>query len=454
MIKVYYLVQEIAGPKNEAGILPPSEGGLGVAALNMLRASQQNLMSDVDFNLVLPGTQNVLSYFNVAQEITGSTKGSIIESRMPFSGEPVLIVCDDRLKGINSFSEQVRQPDGFLYSKVFSEILAERLRNDDIVHLNGWHFYTVASDIKNRVQNNNPIVLNIHIIRDVYRHIREGKEINPWGDVIDNSDVLVPVSRTYAQQIVTGANEPLSEALIKKIAQKNIFGIGNGFEKAEVYANVEHKSDEIAWIHRIDSRQKGLALLTEIVEALAASGSKWKTNVLGNAESSDSDAQSFVGKIKELQSAYPSIVNIDTSYSAEKKDEILRRSKIFLCTSLYEGSPYAVMEAMNYGLVSVVTPKAGLLDLITHGQNGFVSQDMGFESFRDALKNAFDLCASNRYPEMALAAQRSVPTPKEMFDNYRELYKACAEQTCAPTRFSDIVQNLNRSHRSISHLGL
>lgn len=45
MVKVYYLVQEIAGPKNEAGILPPNEGGLGVAALNMLRAANGNLFS-------------------------------------------------------------------------------------------------------------------------------------------------------------------------------------------------------------------------------------------------------------------------------------------------------------------------------------------------------------------------------------------------------------------------
>ncbi len=426
---------------------------MGVAALNMLRAANGNLFNDVEFNLVLPGTQNVLRYFDVAQEITGSTSGSLVRSQMPYSGEPVLIVRDDRLKAIESFSESVRQPNGFVYSDMVSEIIAPRLNDGDILHLNGWHFYTVAADLKTRLKNN-PVILNVHIIRDVYRHEKDGSPINPWDAVIDHSDVLVPVSRTYAQQIVTGANEPLSDELCKKISQKNIYGIGNGYEKAEVYANVDQKSQEIAWIHRIDSRQKGLALLTEVVEGMVAADSKWKLNILGNVDSNDKDGQNFVERIKELQAAHPNIVNIDTAYTAEKKDEILRRSKIFLCTSLYEGSPYAVMEAMNYGLISVVTPKAGLLDLIRNGANGFVSPDMSVQSFRGALQKAIEACGSKRYPNMVVHAQISVPTPKAMFDGYRELYRACAEESCAPTRYSDIVKKLNRPRRSISFLGL
>ena len=84
------------------------------------------------------------------------------------------------------------------------------------------------------------------------------------------------------------------------------------------------------------------------------------------------------------------------------------------------------MEAMNYGLISVVTPKAGLLDLIADGQNGFVSQDMHLGSFCASLQQAFNICSTSRYPDMVCKAQHSVPTAKDMFDEYRKLYKAYA----------------------------
>lgn len=451
MQKVYYLVQEIAGPKNEVGILPPKEGGLGVAALNMLRAASQSLFNGVEFNLVLPGTKNVLRYFGAAKEVAGSETCGIVRSKMPYSGEPVLIIRDEKLSAIESFSKKVRQPDGFLYSDIVSKILVPSLNDGDILHLNGWHFYTVARAMKACLKNN-PVILNVHIIRDVYRHEKDGMTINPWSEVIDASDILVPVSKTYAQQIVSGSNEPLSDEMCDQISQKNVYGIGNGYEKAEVYADVKQKAQEMAWIHRIDSRQKGLELLTEIVEDLTVSGSTWKLNILGNVDGADKEGQKFVKRIREIQSSHPGIVSIDTTYSAEKKDEILRRSKIFLCTSLYEGSPYAVMEAMNYGLVSVVTPKAGLLDLITNGSNGFVSPDMSVHGFRSALQKAFAACESRHYSDMVLHAQTSVPTPKAMFDSYREVYKACAEDFCAPKRYADIVKKLNRPHLPISQL--
>lgn len=425
MITVYYLVQEILGPNNEYGVKAPNEGGLGVAALNMLRAAQHPLFNEISFRVVLPGTRNILEYFKIDDGTLSRENGKILRIQMPFSGEPVHIILDRRLGDVNSYAEQVREPNGFFLSEIVSEILNKNLKDADIIHLNGWHFYTVARDLK-VLGRPNPVILNVHVIRDVYRHIKKEQEINPWAEVIENSDLLVPVSVTYARQIAEGKNEPLSDSLIDQISQKDICGINNGLDLEYIDAKIEQKSNEIAWIHRIDSRQKGLKLLQSIVERLVEGNGTWKINILGNAEASDKEAQSFVDRLEELQSAYPDLVHFDSDYTPEKKNKILRRSKIFLCTSLFEGSPYSVMEAMNYGLISVVTPKAGLLDLVSNGQNGFVSRDMNLKSFWASLEDAFKACDSSGYPDMIHKAQHSVPTAKDMFGEYKNLYAAYA----------------------------
>jgi len=58
---------------------------------------------------------------------------------------------------------------------------------------------------------------------------------------------------------------------------------------------------------------------------------------------------------------------------AEVRAELLN-SDIFLSTSRYEGLPYSVLEAMEKGLPIVATRIDGIVDLVKHGQTGFLTE--------------------------------------------------------------------------------
>lgn len=61
------------------------------------------------------------------------------------------------------------------------------------------------------------------------------------------------------------------------------------------------------------------------------------------------------------------------------KDKVLaelQKSDIFLLTSLWEGLPIALLEAMYYKKICIVTNVIGNRDVINHGKNGFIGNDI------------------------------------------------------------------------------
>lgn len=54
---------------------------------------------------------------------------------------------------------------------------------------------------------------------------------------------------------------------------------------------------------------------------------------------------------------------------------VLKNSKVMLMTSRWEGTPMCALEAMALGIPVVSTPTDGLKDVITHGINGYLSDE-------------------------------------------------------------------------------
>ena len=55
--------------------------------------------------------------------------------------------------------------------------------------------------------------------------------------------------------------------------------------------------------------------------------------------------------------------------------EKLNQSDIFLLTSLWEGLPIALLEAMYYQKICIVTDVIGNRDVIKHEENGFIASN-------------------------------------------------------------------------------
>ena len=66
--------------------------------------------------------------------------------------------------------------------------------------------------------------------------------------------------------------------------------------------------------------------------------------------------------------------------------ELMKTSDIFLFTTLQEGLPRSMMEAMACGLPCVASRIRGNVDLIEHGKGGFLCESQNYREFSNALK--------------------------------------------------------------------
>ena len=71
--------------------------------------------------------------------------------------------------------------------------------------------------------------------------------------------------------------------------------------------------------------------------------------------------------------------------SSEAVDNELRKSSIFVLPSHHENLPLSILEAMAYGLCSIVTPVGSVEDVINDGLNGIVVPVKDSASLVDAL---------------------------------------------------------------------
>lgn len=65
--------------------------------------------------------------------------------------------------------------------------------------------------------------------------------------------------------------------------------------------------------------------------------------------------------------------------------EIMHASDIYVMSSLHEGLPRSLVEAMNAGLACIVSDARGCVDLIRDGENGIVCRRGDVEAFKKAL---------------------------------------------------------------------
>ncbi|WP_448104126.1 glycosyltransferase [Pedobacter panaciterrae] len=60
----------------------------------------------------------------------------------------------------------------------------------------------------------------------------------------------------------------------------------------------------------------------------------------------------------------------------------------FCLSSIFEGMPISLIEALSVGCIPVCTPVGGIGQMIRHGKTGFLSKDVSVESYYDVLKEA------------------------------------------------------------------
>lgn len=180
----------------------------------------------------------------------------------------------------------------------------------------------------------------------------------------------------------------------------------------------------IAYLGRLDQRQKRVLDMPPLLDALARRGVDFTLTLIGDgADRAALERRLAMWRGRER-------VSLLGWLPSEKALEALAASDVQLLVSGYEGQPISTLEAMASGVVPVVTDLPGLRELIRDGTNGFLLPVGDIEAFASALARlATD---RERLRRMARAARESVPERARMDVAVRDFSVLLDEAAQAP----------------------
>jgi GalNAc-alpha-(1->4)-GalNAc-alpha-(1->3)-diNAcBac-PP-undecaprenol alpha-1,4-N-acetyl-D-galactosaminyltransferase len=167
--------------------------------------------------------------------------------------------------------------------------------------------------------------------------------------------------------------------IIKETGNKNVISIPNPIKKIDVFQNIDREK-VILNVGRL-VKEKGQKYLLESFSKLNCND--WKLIILGDGP-----------LLSELQE-YSKRLNISERVvfmgNIQNIDEWYKKSSIFAFSSILEGFPNALAEAMAYGLPCVSFDcKTGPSDLIINGINGFLTKEGDVNDFTLKIQELID----------------------------------------------------------------
>ncbi len=175
--------------------------------------------------------------------------------------------------------------------------------------------------------------------------------------------VLRRLTYPYAQALVI-QTESVKKWATKFYSQKRLFVIPNPLTKIETSqeSNLNLPSQFIVAMGRMD-KYKGFDLLLNAFSKINISG--WELVLIGEGKE-----QSNIKRLSE-QLGISGIVHMPGKI--KNPDSILRHAEIYVLSSLYEGFPNALLEAMRAGVavISFDCP-SGPAEIIHHGVDGLL----------------------------------------------------------------------------------
>ena len=133
------------------------------------------------------------------------------------------------------------------------------------------------------------------------------------------------------------------------------------------------------------------------------------------------------GDLLEKANSFLKEQNIFNVYLLGEKKDVFRYldfADLFLSTSLYEGLPISLLEAMSIGLPIVATNVSGNKDVVTHGQTGLLYElnDVFLAAkYIDLLIK--DNSLNNKLTNNSQKIQRAFYSTKNFSENYIRLYQ-------------------------------
>jgi len=126
------------------------------------------------------------------------------------------------------------------------------------------------------------------------------------------------------------------------------------------------------------SKQKNQLMLINVVNSLMRQNVDILLLIIGSLDNEKEYADQC------LLQAEHSVVFLGLKYNI---GDYMKYSDVFVLTSLYEGLPLVLLEAMSMNKFIISTPAGGVPDVIKSSDNGLVSKDYSEESFKILLES-------------------------------------------------------------------
>lgn len=188
-----------------------------------------------------------------------------------------------------------------------------------------------------------------------------------WSSVAKTLDHMVLLSNAYYEELIKLAFFPREKVSV----------IPNPFPSVVYDSNV-NKQNWMLFVGRLHGVHKGLQQLMEIWNRLSVELPTWHLMIVGGGNE--------LPKWKEV-AAKMDLKNIHFE-DFQSPVPYYTQAKLFLMTSLFEGFPMTLVEAMQYGCVPVVFDSfAAVGDIVDHKIDGLVIRAFDENEYVDSVLN-------------------------------------------------------------------
>ena len=261
----------------------------------------------------------------------------------------------------------------------------------------------VAAAILKKIYPEQINILSVSHTDRIWLHRRVGY----YKNVIDSS---VCVSSQIARRLVREFNVDKEKVHYMMSPVEHI-------EENHDYHVSAEEAINIAFASRITKAQKRADLIKELVLKLEKIKLNYKLNIAGEGD--------YLSKLKEFVSEnnLSDRVKILGMLSEDEMPVYWKEQDIYINTSEYEGTSIAMLEAMSYGVVPVVTKVSGADDVIVSGENGFICEQHDI----DAMVKYIETLAKdrNKIKEMGNKAGRAICKKCDRKEYGRYIYNLC-----------------------------
>lgn len=175
----------------------------------------------------------------------------------------------------------------------------------------------------------------------------------------------------HAKSIIYLNDNEYHNSIVKTI-NSNYTIIPNGCDRIlELNYETEHPNDpiQIVYIGRINRIHKGLDILLDAIELIQGSELCKKVRFTFYGDGNDLELSWFKERIQQVSS----IAEFKGPIYGECKDDVMRKSDIFILTSRFEGMPMGVLEALSYGLPCILTPGTNIGEEVKAADAGWLT---------------------------------------------------------------------------------